>query len=112
MIAAGKLNHRLNILQPIEDQDSDTGESTVVWSSLATVWGSFEPLSVKDMISAGTEHEPIVARSIIRYRTDINAKMRVRFRGIDYEIKGSPLPDKNTGNEYMTLMLTEITING
>lgn len=104
---AGILRHRLMILQPDQEQDSDTGELDTIWTELCTVWGSFEPYSTKDFIAAAAVQNQTSIRSIIRYRSDITAGMRVYFRSKYYEIVGPPLPDKDSGLEYMTLMLAE-----
>jgi SPP1 family predicted phage head-tail adaptor len=105
---AGKLRHRLTILELSQEQDSDTGEMESTWEELATVWGSFEPLSVKDFIAAGTMQEQLTARAVIRYRADVESEMRVSFRGKTYNISGPPLPDPDSGTEYITLMLAEV----
>lgn len=108
MFDAGKLRHRLQIVELTQEQDSDTGEMLEEWSTLDTVWGTFEPVSVKDYIAAGSTQEQIVARAVIRYRSDVTETMRVSFRGTTYEISGPPLPDNDSGLEYLTLMLTEV----
>lgn len=111
MIDAGKLRHRLTILEPDRDQDSDTGEYETEWTELATVWGSFEPYSTKDFIAAASVQNQTSVRALIRYRSDVTAGMRVSFRNKTYEIVGPPLPDPDSGLEYVTLMLAEV-ING
>ena len=78
------------------------------WSELATVWGSFEPYSTKDYIAAGTMQEQTMARAVIRYRDGITSDMRLMFRDTVYNISGPPLPDPDSGRDYLTLMLAEI----
>lgn len=109
MLEAGKLRHRITIHQPDREQDSDTGEMETVWSTLAIVWAGLEPYSTKDFIAAATIQNQTSCRAIIRYRTDVTAGMRVSFRSKTYEIVGPPLPDKESGLEYLTLMLAEVT---
>ena len=106
---AGKLRHRITFLQPDREQDSDTGEMETVWSPLSTVWAGWEPYSTKDFIAAASIQNQTSCRAIIRYRTDVTAGMRVSFRSKTYEIVGPPLPDKESGLEYLTLMLAEVT---
>jgi SPP1 family predicted phage head-tail adaptor len=108
MLDAGKLRHRITILQPDNEQDSDTGELETIWTELATAWAGWEPYSTKDFIAAGTIQNQTSCRAIIRYRTDITAGMRVSFRSKLYEIVGPPLPDKESGLEYLTIMLAEV----
>jgi SPP1 family predicted phage head-tail adaptor len=107
---AGKLRHRLIILEPDQGQDSDTGDMETVWSELCTVWGSFEPYSTKEFIAAASNQNQTSVRAVIRYRSDVAAGMRVSFRSKLYEIVGPPLPDKDSGLEYLTLMLAEAVL--
>ena len=105
---AGKLRHRLTLLEVTETQDSETGEMTETWSTFATLWGSFEPYSTKDYIAASSMQEQTMARAVIRYRSGVTSGMRVSFRGSTYNISGPPLPDPESGREYLTLMLAEV----
>lgn len=107
-IEAGKLRHRITILEPDREQDSDTGEIETTWNTLAVVWAAWEPYSTKDFIAAASIQNQTSVRAIIRYRTDVTAGMRVYFRSKYYEVVGPPLPDKESGLEYMTLMLAEV----
>jgi len=105
---AGKLRHRLVLLTLTSEQDSD-GEMTETWTELDTVWGSFEPYSVKDILAARTAQEQTSARAVIRYHAGVSSDQRLSFRGRLYKIDGPPLPDVDSGLEYMTLMLAEIS---
>lgn len=107
-LESGKLRHRLTILQPSEEQDSDTGDMDITWSVLDIVWGSFEPLSTKEYIASASNQNEMSVRAVIRYRSDITADMRISFKSRTYAIIGPPLPDKIYGNEYLTLMLAEV----
>lgn len=105
---AGKLRHRLTILAPVDVQDAVTGEMEDYWYELGVVWGSFEPYSTKDILAAAALQDKTSARAVLRYRNDIYSEMRVAFRDKLYEIVGAPLPDPDSGLEYMTLMLKEV----
>ena len=108
-LEAGRLRNRIKIYQRNDSQDVTTGEIIVGWSLVATVWASVEPLSVKEFVAASTTQSQISARIVIRYRTGIAADMIVVHNDETYEIKGPPLPDKNTGREYLTLMVNKVT---
>lgn len=108
MLDAGKLRHRMQILTKTDTQDPVTGETTQAWAELDTVWGSFEPYSTKEYHASAMTQDQTSARAVIRYRTDVVSEMRVLFREKTYEIKGTPLPDKDSGLEYLTLMLAEV----
>lgn len=108
MLQAGKLRHRVVIQYPVETQNQDTGAIDIVWTNLATVWASIEPLSAREFIAAQSEASRITTRIIIRYRSDVNSKMRLyhSFKGQYYDIHGV-LSDKNSGLEYLTLPCSE-----
>jgi len=105
---AGKLRHRLALLALTSEQDSD-GEMVETWVTYDTVWGAFEPYSTKDVIAARSVQETTMARAVIRYRDDVTSELRLSFRSKTYKIDGPPLPDTDSGMEYMTLMLSEIS---
>ena len=108
MFDAGKLRHRLKFLSLSNAQDATTGEMVETWTELCTVWGSFEPYSTTEYHAAARTQDKTSARAVIRHRSDIVSEMRLFFRGKTYEIKGPPLPDKDSGYEYLTLMLAEV----
>ena len=108
MLDAGKLRHRLVIQSLSWTQDPLTGEAIEAWATLATVWGAFEPFSTKDRLAAASVSSSVSARAVIRYRGDVLPEMRVSFRNKIYEIDGPPLPDPDSGLEYLTLMLKEV----
>lgn len=107
-LAAGKLRHRLELQRPVETQDLNTGAINVVWVRIATIWGAIEPMSAKEFITAQSEDSKINTRIIVRYRSDINAKLRLYHPNKDmyYNIEGV-LADKDSGLEYLTLPCSE-----
>lgn len=102
---ASKLRQRATI-QSYSSIRSPTGAIKKEWSNLYTIYCSFEPLSVKDVITAQTNSSKLTARLVIRYREGINTGMRILYKNKVYQIEGSPLEDTNSGIEYMTLMLS------
>ena len=105
---AGKLRHRLVLLSLTSEQDSD-GEMVETWAELDTVWGSFEPYSTKDVLAARSIQETTMARAVIRYHVGVSSDQRLSFRGRLYKIDGPPLADVDSGADYLTLMLSEIS---
>ena len=104
---ASKLRHKM-IVQNSVTTKSPTGASRKEWVDLFSIFCSFEPLSVKDILTAQATSSKIMARAVIRKREGIRSSMRVIYKGKVYQIEGSPLADPNTGNDYMTLMLSII----
>ena len=106
---AGKLRHRIEIQDYTETQDLVTGAVTKTWGTIATVWASIEPLSVKEFIAAQSEQSKVSLRVTIRYRSDMQPNMRLYHTatGRTFEIEGV-LADKNSGLEYLTLPCSEL----
>lgn len=105
-LSAGKLRHKVLIQYPLTTQDPSTGEMIVAWADVASVWASVEPASVREFISAGAEQSEVNGKIIMRKRDDVNATMRIVYRGLVYQILGV-LPDPVSGLEYMTLPVGE-----
>lgn len=105
-IAAGRLNKRVALQSPTISQDNDTGATTETWGTVATVWASIEPLSVRDFIASDERQSKVAARITIRYRDDIDATWRVVHKARTYQIVGV-LADQDSGIEYLTLAVAE-----
>ncbi len=91
----GALRHRVVIEQPVRTQN-DSGGWTTVWTEVATVWASVEPLSGGEQLRAMQLEEKISHRVTIRHRTGITAKMRLNFGGRLFNIR-SALDRKERG---------------
>lgn len=103
---AGKLRHRVTVQRRDMTQDSMTGAMVEGWADVATVWASVEPLSVREFIASHATQGELSARIVMRYRSDIDETMRIKFRERVYNIHGV-LPDPVSGLEYMTLPVSE-----
>lgn len=105
---AGVLQHRIAIQEPLEDQDSDTGEITIVWatvSGLENIGAQVADISVKEFISAQAMQSQVTTRIVVRYSSatsQITAKMRAVHNGTIYNIHGAQR-DPRTGLEWLTL---------
>lgn len=102
----GKLRHLMTLQQPVTTQSATTGEMVTVWTEVAKVWASLEPLSANAFVAAGAEQSEVTARVTIRFRDDVTSKMRLAYRGMYYDIKGV-LADPKSGLEYLTLPVGE-----
>ena len=102
----GKLRHRVTIQKQVKTQDALTGEMVVSWADLKQAWASLEPLSVREFIASQTTQSKVTARVTMRYDAEVNASMRIIYRGKIYNIEGV-LADKKSGLEYITLPVSE-----
>lgn len=111
---SGTLRHRIEIQEPVEVQDSDTGDVTFEWDTIEggkSVPASIEPLSAREFLAASATQSKVVARITIRYRAGITAKMRCLHGSRIYNIEGV-LADPDSGLEWLTLPVSEGTNNG
>lgn len=103
MNLSGDLRHRITIQSRANVQDAVTGEVVPTWSTLhSSVPAKIEPLSVRDFIQSKAEQSGIVARITIRYRSGLDATMRILHGSTIYNPEGF-LPDKVSGQEYLTI---------
>ena len=107
---SGKLPHRITIEHFEETQNQETGYVSRTWAEFTKVWGKLEPLSTKDQLAAQAVSSKMTARCRIRYSSkaiQIDSTMRVMFRGKYWKIDGDPMPDNQSGLEWLTLNLAE-----
>ena len=103
---ASSLRHPVELQAKQQTQDATTGEMVTSWAKVATLWAAVEPLSAREFIAAQAGQSQITARIVIRYRANVDATMRIVYRGKIYNIHGV-LPDMDSGLEYLTLPVSE-----
>jgi len=108
---AGRLRHRITLERLEHTVDPDTGARSKDWVEVAKVWAEISPLSARDFVQANALQSKVTARITIRYRPDITADMRILHGDKIYNIAGV-LPDNKSGQEYITLPVSEGTNAG
>ncbi len=105
---AGQLRQRVTLQRNGPYQDPDSGEQVDGWSDIlgAAIPCSFEPVSGREFIAAQSTQNEVTARILIRYRSGVTTDLRAVHRGTVYNIE-AVLADKNSGREYLTLMVSE-----
>ena len=98
---AGRLNRRCTLQAPGTTQD-ELGQPIPGWTDVATVWGDVRLRSGLESIKAGAVVSTVQASVRIRYRTGINAGMRVLVGSVPYEVLAVQ-PDVG-GREYVDLV--------
>lgn len=104
---AGPLRHRIDVMENIKAQDPITGEIITTWVVHKRLWARVEPLSVRDFMASQAPQSKIVARVVIRFRSDLEPAMQIWYRGKKYKIEGT-LPDADSGLEYLTIPVSEV----
>ena len=98
---AGRLNRRCTLQAPGTTQD-ELGQPIHGWTDVATVWGDVRLRSGLESVKAGAVVSTVQASVRIRYRTGINAGMRVLVGAVPYEVLAVQ-PDVG-GREYVDLV--------
>jgi len=101
----GKLRHRV-ALQSFSDTADSYGEAIATYTTYATVWGSIEPLSGKELLNAQQQQAEVTIRIKIRYLSTVTEKDRVLFGDDVYEITSAINKDKR--NEFLELLCKEV----
>ena len=106
---AHKLRHRIDFEQKIAGRDPQTGEMleeewVKAWEKVAA---AVQPLSARDLIAAKAGQSEATARIVIRYRPGVLPTMRIVHRGEIYSIEGPPLPDADSGLDYLTILVSK-----
>ena len=98
---AGKLDRQIKLLRYSEGTDNIGGVSET-YTEFATVWASVKDLRGSQMLAAQQTNSMITTKFQIRYRTDLDAKDRIEWKGKQYEIVGTPIEiGRNDGLEIM-----------
>jgi len=105
---AGKLNQRVKIWQPVEEQQ-DSGEMKIVrWTLFKTVWAAVSPVSSREYWSSPQLQATVSHRVRLRYVAGITVKMRFEHAGRYLNIAAPP---RNTDerNRELTIDCIEAT---
>ena len=77
MIDPGALDRRLVLEAPTETADG-AGGVVRMYQSLATLWASVEPVAARGELVAAQLGATVTHRIVVRYRTDITTRHRLR----------------------------------
>lgn len=82
---AGKLRHRVTFEQRTENRNAGGGER-FTWQPVCTVSAEIVPLSGKALFAAQQNYSEVTAIIKLRYRPDINSKLRAVYGDAIYSI--------------------------
>lgn len=86
---------------------NDSGGQVETWSTFATVWASLKPKLVKEVNFAQRIEPRVDHEIVIRYRSGLTTKMRVKFGSRYFEIKA--IVNEEERNEWIKILATERT---
>src|SRR5690606_40409969 len=101
-VASGNLRHKVQLQEQQITQDPVTGEMVTTWATIAQPWAEIVPMSGREFMAAGAEQSEVRGRIVIRYREDVDASLRVVYRGRYYNSLAVP-PDAGSGRQHRTL---------
>lgn len=102
MVRAGRLNRRVTIQRRGIAQD-DAGQPVQGdWVDFTHVWADIKHKSGLEAVRSDMPASVVNASIRIRYRTDLDATMRVLYGGVVYGIQ-AVLPDE-AGREFVDLV--------
>lgn len=105
----GRLNRRIVIQQRLATEN-ELGERVSGWQIVATVWANIINKSGLETVRNEMDMSVVSASIRIRYRTDINAGMRVLDGSTVYDIQAVLLD--RTGKQYVDLVCQTGGSNG
>jgi len=107
-VRAGSLRQRVSFQSLVATQNSTTGVVTESWTEAWACWANIMPTSAKELIKAGIEQGLLTALVTMRYPyVNILPSMRMVNGSKTYRVHGI-VPDLKTGNEYLTVMVSEV----
>lgn len=84
---AGKLTERITIQRPTGVRDEWNTPEPQAWEDVASVWSNIKHQSGSESIRAGADVSIVRASIRIRWRTGIDAGMRVLHKGQVFDIE-------------------------
>jgi SPP1 family predicted phage head-tail adaptor len=103
-IAAGKIRHRIDILQPTGAQDSAGGISLADYIVLQTVWASIVPTAGAEQLVAGSETSVVNYTLEIRYLAGLNSSFQIGYDGRKFQIIAVENPDGRNKKLYLSVV--------
>jgi SPP1 family predicted phage head-tail adaptor len=103
---AGELRHSVS-LQRVTETQSESGEITETWTTLATVRAAVEPLEGREQYLAQAVHATATTRVRLRYYAGLTAKDRVLFGTRPLNILGITDPDER--HRELILLCEEVS---
>ena len=102
---AGALKHYITFERPHKRTTNARGGNVKNWETHASMWASMEPLSAREYFETFQMEAEVSTRFIVRYRTDLNTHMRIRYGTRYFKIVGRL--NAQAANRYLEIMALE-----
>jgi len=100
------MNQRVTLLKREQGRDA-AGQPVESWPEVATIWAGVRFQTGAEVLRANAETSIVRVSIRIRTRADIDGAWRVRYLGVEYDIK-SALPD-SADRQFMFLVCESVT---
>ena len=107
MTRAGLLRHRITFQTQSKD-GAAAGQRIETWSTFATVWGSVEDVSGRELVRGGVTSGQANTLIKIRHRNDITNGMRAIVGPRSFEIVSPPI-DRAGRRRDLEVLCRELT---
>lgn len=107
MTRAGTLRRRITFQSQSKDADA-AGQRADSWSNLATVWGSVQDVSGRELVRGGVVSGQANTLIRIRHRSDITNGMRAIVGPRSFEIVSPPI-DRAGRRRDLEVLCRELT---
>ena len=89
---AQQFDRQITVSRRVESTDA-LGTKAYTWAVFKTLWAKrVTPSAGRQVFAAGQEHATVTDIFRLRYRTDLDATMRVTDeRGVHYDLSGPPV---------------------
>lgn len=101
----GRLRHRIIIKSKTVSRGA-SGQENITWTTVATLWGSVEPLRGNEFLESMREGAEVTTRIVVRYYPSLDPVMRVYWGSHVYDILSIINPDSR--NRELQLMCKEV----
>jgi SPP1 family predicted phage head-tail adaptor len=103
MLTAGELRHRVTIEEPAETRGT-SGSVVKHWQEIpnGVLWAKREDLSGAELFQAQQINARVSTRFTIRFRSDIDARMRVVSDAVPYQVESPQDPEGR--REFLVLL--------
>ena len=105
---AGELRRRVTFLK--RQVTNKSGITKEAWVVAFTCWAMVEPLAGREFWQAAAVNRQDEQRITIRYRKDVDAAMRIRFREKTFDI--TSIVNPNAMNAKLEMLVKSIALDG
>jgi SPP1 family predicted phage head-tail adaptor len=100
----GELNRRVTIQSRAAGHDAD-GQASETWADVLTCWAAIRPLGGRELLLAKSVQAESTHEVTMRYRTTVDASMRIVYEGRIFNITN--LNDVDTRHQTLVAMCVE-----